>query len=150
MTITEDYPPLTLIDGGASDGPQKSWTGEEMVLVKSSDLSAADVAAMTGRTLAAIRQMRHNHGVKSTRPAGTWGISESDVADAHSGEDDAWPHPWADDGYTYRSCYRCGINMRLEIERERDVRAYCEDCNYPEFRAPFESGSAVEYLSVAA
>lgn len=64
--------------------------------------------------------------------------------------EEEWPHPWANDGYMYRSCYRCGINMRLEIERERDVRAYCEGCNYPEFRAPFESGSAVEYLSVAA
>ena len=55
---------------------------------------------------------------------------------------------WGPDGITYSSCTRCGINMALPDDQT--LRSYCADCNYPEFRAPFEAGSAVEYLSVAA
>ena len=69
-------------------------------------------------------------------------------------EDDGEFHPnsgyWEPDGITYVSCRRCGINMRLETDRPDFARASCADCNYPEFRAPFEAGSAVEYLSVVA
>ena len=55
---------------------------------------------------------------------------------------------WAPDGITYSSCTRCGINMALPDDQS--LRSYCVDCNYPEFRAPFEAGGAVEYLSVVA
>lgn len=65
-------------------------------------------------------------------------------------DEERWTNPWPNDGYTYRSCHRCGINMCLNEERDRDLRAYCADCNYPEFRAPFEAGSRRAYLSVAA
>lgn len=72
------------------------------------------------------------------------------------GGSDGWGevHPnggyWEPDGFTFKSCYRCGINMRLEEERERELRTFCVDCDYPTFRAPFEAGRAVDYLSVAA
>ena len=55
---------------------------------------------------------------------------------------------WEPDGITYSSCTRCGINMALPDDQT--LRSYCADCNYPEFRAPFEAVSAVEYLSVVA
>lgn len=57
---------------------------------------------------------------------------------------------WEPDGITYRECYRCGINMRLEVERERDARTFCTDCDDPVFRAPFESGGAARFLAVVA
>lgn len=68
------------------------------------------------------------------------------------GEDAEQPNGgyWAPDGITYRECYRCGINMRLEEERERELRTWCADCDYPEFRAPFESGSAARFLTLVA
>ena len=55
---------------------------------------------------------------------------------------------WEPDGITYSACTRCGLNMALPDDQT--LRSYCVDCNYPEFRAPFEAGSAVEYLSVVA
>lgn len=67
---------------------------------------------------------------------------------------DYWGEPvsnggyWEPDGITYSSCTRCGINMALPDDQT--LRSYCVDCNYPEFRAPFEAGSAVKYLSVVA
>lgn len=56
------------------------------------------------------------------------------------GEADPWPYPWTRDGVCYRSCYRCGIRMELPDEHLTggQMREFCIDCNYPEFRAPFE------------
>lgn len=70
------------------------------------------------------------------------------------GDLDYWGEPasnggyWEPDGFTYRECFRCGINMRLADTGE--LRKFCADCDYPAFRAPFEAGRAVDYLSVAA
>ena len=67
-------------------------------------------------------------------------------------EDAEWPYPWKRDGVCYRYCVRCAIRMELPESQlwAESPREYCVDCNYPEFRAPFEAGSAVEYLSVVA
>lgn len=49
---------------------------------------------------------------------------------------------WEPDGITYSSCTRCGINMALPDDQS--LRSFCIDCNYPEFREPFERALAVD------
>lgn len=49
---------------------------------------------------------------------------------------------WEPDGITYSSCTRCGINMALPDDQS--LRAFCVDCNYPEFREPFERAFTVD------
>ena len=48
---------------------------------------------------------------------------------------------WEPDGITYSSCTRCGINMALPDDQS--LRSFCADCNYPEFREPFERAFTV-------
>lgn len=61
---------------------------------------------------------------------------------------------WEDDGFTYRACYRCGINMRLKLIKKTggaytydktEKREFCADCRHPAFLKPFFDRS---YLDV--
>lgn len=54
---------------------------------------------------------------------------------------------WEDDGYKYKNCYRCGINMKMKLTKKRrgtatydkrDHRDFCRDCNHPDFLRPFD------------
>lgn len=68
--------------------------------------------------------------------------------------EDWFTHPWSpnngyweDDGYKYKNCYRCGINMRVKLIKKRggsdtydknEHREFCRDCNHPDFLRPFD------------
>lgn len=54
---------------------------------------------------------------------------------------------WADDGYKFQSCHRCGINIRVRLIKKtagtgtydkNEHREFCRDCNHPAFLRPFD------------
>lgn len=46
---------------------------------------------------------------------------------------------WKPDGWEYVDCYRCGRTEKISATAlyGRDGRVFCDDCNHPDFLAPF-------------
>lgn len=132
----------------------KHWTKDEESLMFDAALTYADIAEITERTYGAVAahacEMRKAGTLVPKRNASARELMDVDADNVFGQQFHPNGGYWEPDGITYVSCRRCGINMRLETDRPDFARAWCIDCNYPEFRAPFEAGSAIEYLSVAA
>lgn len=54
---------------------------------------------------------------------------------------------WKDDGYKYQSCHRCGINIKMKLQKKKggastydktEHREFCRDCKHPAFLRPFD------------
>lgn len=115
-------------------------------------LTYADIAEITERTVGAVAahafEMRKAGTLIPKRNASARKLMDVDADNVFGQQFHPNNGYWEPDGITYSSCIRCGINMALPDDQT--LRSYCVDCNYPEFRAPFEAGGAVEYLSVVA
>lgn len=130
----------------------KHWTKDEESLMFDAALTYADIAEITERTVGAVAahafEMRKAGTLIPKRNASARKLMDVDADNVFGQQFHPNNGYWEPDGITYSSCTRCGINMALPDDQT--LRSYCVDCNYPEFRAPFEAGSAVEYLSVVA